>query len=165
MIHTIAVGAHFTFANLAAASLDAAIFAGAHLDSAQLLKVSAVGTDFRSASLAFASFANADLRKARFEDAWIKDTNFDGAQLEGATFDARTRLPFSEEVALSRGMVKTEGDWTLAFPYRKERDWGTYTEWGERGNAHFDDSLGICVDNDDGTPSANSDWWGNAVQW
>ena len=59
--------------------------------------------DFWGASLQETSFENSDLRGANLESTHLLFTNF-----KGARFDNNTKLPFSEEQALQRGMVKVD---------------------------------------------------------
>ena len=77
----------------------------------------------RASRMRKARFIECDLRKADFfgsnlQEASFKDSNLRGANLQqthilftdfkGARFDDKTKLPFSEEEALRRGMVKVD---------------------------------------------------------
>lgn len=97
-------GADFSDADLTLADLR-----GARLKDARFRKAVLTGADFRGAHLNGADFTGADLRSANLEGARMEPTFYRPGSVEarfsGAMFDARTKLPFSREVAQHLGMV------------------------------------------------------------
>lgn len=79
---------------------------GVHFYEAFFNYASLNQADFRGARLIGARFINADLRLANFKGADLSGARLDGARLENALFDSSTRLPFSRQEALRRGMVE-----------------------------------------------------------
>lgn len=115
-------GADLTGADAGWSMLDGARLVGAKLRWAHLAQSQLVGAglrraDLREAYLGGANLTNADLREADLRGAdlvgyklirgtpWLP-TRLDGADLRRALYDASTKLPFSEDEAGRRGMVK-----------------------------------------------------------
>lgn len=80
-----------------------AIFDGVQFDATRFKN-----SDFSGAIFHGSRFLNCDLRNTRFQGADISDVVFLLTDLSNATFNEQTRLPFSKEVALARGMVYVE---------------------------------------------------------
>ncbi|MBK7864006.1 MAG: pentapeptide repeat-containing protein [Archangiaceae bacterium] len=94
------------------AKLQNADLRGANLAKTQLGRADLRGADFRGAKLTGAYLHKADLSNADLRGAELL-SKANGAELNqvnltGARFDAKTQLPFAEQEALRRGMVKME---------------------------------------------------------
>ena len=90
-------------------NIENGIFQRANLRSSDLSAVRAYQSDFSEANLSMASLWSADLRYSKFIKTDLRGANLEnallkGSDLHGALFDAHTRLPFSKEEALRRGM-------------------------------------------------------------
>ena len=75
---------------------------GADLTGASLRNIVGDAADLSNANLSGADLFNARLKAC-------PEPGFAGFCLAGARFDASTRLPFSREEALARGMVAIDG--------------------------------------------------------
>jgi hypothetical protein len=89
-------GSHFQNCGLASADLRGAKFERAELRAC----------DLRGARLQGSFWASASLRYLDLRDADLTDAVLLGADLRGSYFNSGTRLPFSDEEAQRRGMVK-----------------------------------------------------------
>ena len=85
------------------ASLRNLLAKASRLRKNQFIECDLRQADFWGASLQETSFENSDLRGANLESTHLLFTKF-----KGARFDNNTKLPFSEEEALQRGMVKVD---------------------------------------------------------
>lgn len=108
---TNASGANFQGADFRGASLRHSYFDGADFRGANLSGVKATGSYFRGGDFRNANLVSALLRYCHFEGADLGGADLTDAvvaltDLKGARFDSRTKLPFSREVALARGMVE-----------------------------------------------------------
>lgn len=85
---------------------------GANLNKTQLGKADLRGADLRGAKLTGAYLHKADLSGADLRGAEmlskIGGAELNQVNLTGARFDATTRLPFDDQEAARRGMVKVE---------------------------------------------------------
>jgi uncharacterized protein YjbI with pentapeptide repeats len=94
------------------ANLKNVDFRGANLDKTQLGRADLRGADFRGAKLTGAYLYKADLSGADLRGAELLSktggAELTQVRLQGARFDSTTRLPFDEQEAARRGMVKME---------------------------------------------------------
>ena len=97
---------------------------GAYLYEAKLERVDFRGADLSRTQLAHADLRGADLRGANLKNAYLHKADLSGADLRGAElpekmklthvnltgakFDDATALPFAQDEAVQRGMVKVE---------------------------------------------------------
>lgn len=120
---------NFSGANFHGAKLDSAVLDGADFSGADLSDATLRGTSGRSVNFRGANFQRASLERALLPQANLRDSKLSAANLEGANIEAsdirsadlsgarvngailkdvvygtRTILPFSEDVAKSRGM-------------------------------------------------------------
>lgn len=108
------------FKDLTAESVDlrGSQIKGTHFENANLQKLAASGSRFNKVQ-----FKNCDLQNAQFWGSQLLEVDFSGSDLRGANlgtsftllskfngakFNKKTKLPFSEEEALKRGMVKND---------------------------------------------------------
>lgn len=106
-------------ATLYTAQCKQADFRGADLNGASFNKAECSQADFRGMKATNTSFRNANLQKSRFNYLYCQGCNFQNADLrgadltggfilnsrfKGALFNSETRLPFSREQALEKGM-------------------------------------------------------------
>lgn len=109
-----------SFKDLKAQYLD---LRGAHIKSAQFENINmssllATGTRFNKTK-----FKNCNLKNANFWGSNLQESDFEGSdlsganlkstfllftQFKGARFDNETQLPFSEEEAIEKGMIKVD---------------------------------------------------------
>lgn len=87
----------FDFATLTSASFHMSLLEGADFSNADLTQA-----DFADTWITGASFRGADLRGADFFDAYVGED----VQWRGAMYDDTTQLPFTEDVAIQKGMVR-----------------------------------------------------------
>ncbi len=78
---------------------------GTRFVNSKFINCNLSGANFWGANLQGTDFSNSDLSTANLENVYLLFTNF-----KGAKFNNRTKLPFSEEEALRRGMIKVEDD-------------------------------------------------------
>lgn len=78
---------------------------GSRLDNLILIDSDFREADFRATRAREFSAWGVDFRHADFRDADLALADFRLCRLEGAKFNAKTRLPFSSDEALRRGMV------------------------------------------------------------
>ncbi len=93
-------------------------FKSVNFTKSNLQNLFATGTrftkvNFQDCDLRHASFWGSLLQEVSFKGADLRDANLEQvfiflSDLEGAKFNAKTKLPFSEEVALKKGMVKID---------------------------------------------------------
>ncbi len=93
-------------------------FKGVRITDSNLKNVFATGTrfiktDFSNTDLSNGNFWGSQLQSVNFSNADLRGTNLSRtfilfSNFEGAQFDDKTQLPFSEEVALEKGMVKVD---------------------------------------------------------
>ncbi|QDK36502.1 pentapeptide repeat-containing protein [Bdellovibrio sp. NC01] len=98
--------------NLDARSInfDHSKFRLANLENADLSAVRAYFSNFQSANLKNAKMWGSDLRYCNFENSDLRNADLSnallvGASFQGAKFNHATKLPFSKEQALSKGML------------------------------------------------------------
>ncbi len=84
-------------------SLKNALASGARFNKTRFIDVNFEGTDFWGAQLHEVDFINCDLR-----DTDLKTTSLLFNQWTSSRFNAKTRLPFSKEEALQKGMIYVE---------------------------------------------------------
>lgn len=106
-------GAVLRGAGLGAAKLQYAELVGADLFSSDLRKASLHqadlgGADLRLANLREAVLFQADLPQADLRGADLSLADLTGADLQAARYDKNSRLPFDDDAALRRGMIKVE---------------------------------------------------------
>lgn len=98
-------------------NFDRSLIVLSSFQSARFVSVKMRGVTFDRVGLADANFQDADLRGSNFINVNLLEANFKGADLRGVSFDDRTRfrwavydqatcLPFSEEEAQWRGLIK-----------------------------------------------------------
>lgn len=95
--------AKLQYAELAGADLFAADLRKAFLHQADLSRADLRLTDLREAVLFQTDLPQADLRGAD-----LRQTDLTGADLREALYDKNTALPFDEETAAARGMIKVQ---------------------------------------------------------
>jgi len=118
-VATVAVagGKDLRGAYLYGAQLKGADFRGANLDKTELAHADLRNADLRGANLKRAYLHGADLSGADLRGAVLPDPmKLHHVKLEGARFDAQTQLPFAEEEALTRGMVKVDVERNVDLP-------------------------------------------------
>jgi uncharacterized protein YjbI with pentapeptide repeats len=113
-----------TVATAAAAQAQGKDLRGAYLYDAQLRGVDFRGANLDRTQLGHADLRGADLRGAKLKGAYLFKADLSGADLRGAElpekmklthvnlsgakFDDATALPFAQDEAVQRGMVKVE---------------------------------------------------------
>ncbi len=85
------------------ASLKNLLATASRIRKSQFIECDLRDADFWGANLQETSFEKSDLRGANLQATYLLFTNF-----KEARFNSKTKLPFSEEEALSRGMVKVD---------------------------------------------------------
>jgi hypothetical protein len=91
------------------AQLKGVDFRGANLDRTQLGHADLRGADLRGAKLKGAYLFKADLSGADLRGAELPEKmKLTHVNLTGAKFDDATALPFAQDEAVQRGMVKVE---------------------------------------------------------
>lgn len=87
---------------------------GAEMKGLDLSEIHMEGVDFSGANLKHAKLESASIRRAKLHNTNLKGASLKGADLrgadifevnwKGALFDDQTRLPFSDDIALQKGM-------------------------------------------------------------
>lgn len=90
-----------------ATDFSKAIFNGADLRGSRFSRAVLREADLRGAQLNESDLSFADLRGADLTGADLTDAFALGTRFENARFDSKTRLPFSEETALGRGLRRS----------------------------------------------------------
>lgn len=93
-----------------AITIEKSSFVKANLTDARMVAVRAYRADFSYSNLSGANLSRSDLRFANFTQADLSEANLEGTLLDeavflGARFNQKTRLPFSRDQALQRGMT------------------------------------------------------------
>jgi uncharacterized protein YjbI with pentapeptide repeats len=125
LAHAFLFGTDFHAATLSHANLSFAIMrktsfryagmSGAEIIGAKLIRADLVSTNLQGVNLSNSTLLATNLDSADLTGADLRGTDFGGndyfepsnlehAWLKGAKFDARTKLPFSREEAIKRGM-------------------------------------------------------------
>jgi uncharacterized protein YjbI with pentapeptide repeats len=84
---------------------------GARLTQADLTLANLNLSDLSSANLAAANLNSAKLIGAKLDGAILSWAKLDNAELRSAHYDKDTILPFDDEEAIRRGMVRDDRDW------------------------------------------------------
>ncbi|MCG2726078.1 MAG: pentapeptide repeat-containing protein [Elusimicrobia bacterium] len=88
------------------ANLSGADLSGANLNRIDLKEADLSGTDLGGANLIEADLREANLNEACLNAAILSMSNLSGAKLKDSKYNDMTFLPFSEEEANKRGMIK-----------------------------------------------------------
>lgn len=107
---TVYSGALLEHGLIAGVMLDSSRLRGAKFNGSDLFNLVVLdsdlsGADFRGSRVAGLTAWGSDFRGADFRGADISGARFFLSRLAGARFDEKTKLPFSRDEALRRGMV------------------------------------------------------------
>ena len=100
--------AHLTGFTLIHSLLKKCQFIKANLSGSKCRQSNFIGSDFRNAILDRSVFEFCNFENAQFQGASLRDVVFVSANLNGAKYDRQTILPFSKELAQSKGMIFSE---------------------------------------------------------